>query len=115
MADFYDSFQDFRFGRIDVDTSANSYRSEGNESHLKVLENKIDTLHILTLASLELLMEKGVTKKQIEAKVEEIDLRDGQADGKVSAATKCSDCGHRVTKKRTHCFFCGSKVNTLGI
>lgn len=115
MAHFYDSFQDFKFGRLDADTSNNKYRSEGNESHLKVLEKKIDTLHLLTLASLELLMENGVTKAQIEAKIEEIDLRDGLADGKVSAATNCHDCGHRVSKKRTHCFFCGSKVNTLGI
>ncbi|MAP23455.1 MAG: hypothetical protein CL589_21240 [Alteromonadaceae bacterium] len=113
MANFYDSFQDFKFGRNDADTSQAKYRSEGNESHLKVLEDKIDSLYLLNLAALELLNELGISKEKIESKIEEIDLRDGKADGKVSSPTNCPDCGHRISKKRTHCFFCGSKVNSF--
>lgn len=49
MAYIYDSFQDFKFGRNDADTSQAKYRSEGNESHLKVLEDKIDSLYIYSI------------------------------------------------------------------
>ena len=65
-------------------------------------------------AALELLTELGITQSQIMKKIEEIDLRDGKLDEKLSQPTECADCGHRISKRRTNCFYCGSKINSFG-
>lgn len=114
MAILTDMFQDLRISKSSIDGDQTKSRSFQNESHLDVLSEKIDQLYIMNLASLELLNDLGVSRSQIQAKMEEIDLRDGKADGKVAPQTECSDCGHRVSKRRTHCFYCGSKVNQFG-
>lgn len=115
MLYLYDSFQDLRIDKADVKSSQAQQRSYDNKSHLGALEQKIDSLYLMNLAALELLSELGVSKKQIMDKIEEIDLRDGKADGKVSKVANCSDCGHRISKRRSNCFYCGAKINTVGL
>jgi len=109
-----DMFQDLRIGKNSIHGDQTQVRSFQNESHLNALSEKIDQLYIMNLAALELLNELGVSRAKIQAKIEEIDLRDGKADGKIAPQTECQDCGHRVSKRRTHCFYCGAKVNQLG-
>ena len=58
-----------------------------NEAHVDTLSEKIDQLYIMNLAALELLNELGISQKQIMEKIEEIDLRDGKADGKLAQPT----------------------------
>lgn len=103
----------YLFGRNDATTTQNKHRSQDIQQHIKVLEERINSLYLLNLAALELLQESGTPRHKIEEKIEEIDLRDGSKDGKLAPATHCPDCGHRVSKKRANCFFCGSKVNTF--
>lgn len=107
-------FQDLRIARSEVEGSQTTIRSYQNEGHVDTLSEKIDQLYIMNLAALELLNDVGVSQKQIMDKIEEIDLRDGKADGKAAQPTECSDCGHRVSKRRTNCFYCGAKINNLG-
>ena len=111
---FSNAFRDLRIGKSEIEGDHSKHRSHQNKSHLDVLSEKIDQLYIMNLAALELLSDLGVSKAEVMNKIEEIDLRDGKADGKVSPQTECTDCGHRVAKRRTHCFYCGSKVNQLG-
>lgn len=107
-------FQDLRISKNSVEGSQTKIRSYQNEAHVDTLSEKIDQLYIMNLAALELLNELGISQKQIMEKIEEIDLRDGKADGKLAQPTECSDCGHRISKRRTNCFYCGAKINNLG-
>jgi len=109
-----DWFQNLQIDKNSLESSQTKASTRNNESHLATLEEKIDSLYIMTLAALELLNEKGITKTQIMNKIEEIDLRDGKADGKVSQPTVCPDCGHKISKRRSNCFYCGSRINSFG-
>ena len=114
MKDLRDAFQDLRIGRLSVDSSSAKLKASANESHLRTIEEKIDSLYLMNLAALELLEEQGVSRQKILNKIEEIDLRDGKADGKVSPVSECNECGHRISQRRPHCFYCGAKVNQIG-
>ena len=81
-----------------------------NKNHLQALSEKVDVLSLLTVASLELLEEAGVSRARIEQKIEDVDLRDGVADGRLGAPELCQDCGHKVSAKRSFCFYCGASL-----
>lgn len=113
MQYLYNMFQDLRIGDQDIKLDQAKYRSFQNEAHAHTLAEKIDQLYIMNLAALELLNELGVSKSQIQRKIEEIDLRDGKKDGKIAAPNECSDCGRKISKRRSNCFYCGAKINQL--
>lgn len=52
-----------------------------------------------------------LSEAQLLAKIEEIDLRDGQADGRQGGAvrTRCGSCGRLNTGARRRCLYCGSQ------
>ena len=114
MSFLQNAFRDLRIANSEIEGDQTKIRAHQNESHLDVLSEKIDQLYVMNLAALELLGDLGVSQTEIMSKIEEIDLRDGKADGKLALPTECSDCGHRIAKRRTHCFYCGSKVNQIG-
>jgi hypothetical protein len=74
------------------------------------LEERIDRLVLLCRAMFELMQEtsNAFTEDRLLAKVLEIDLRDGQADGKMTAKPKrCPKCDAMIAPKFGRCLFCG--------
>ena len=73
------------------------------------LEERVDALALVTQALFELLQEtSGVSEAQLRAKITEIDLRDGQADGKMTPRPKkCPKCDAMMSPKFGRCLFCG--------
>lgn len=73
-------------------------------------QQTIDALSLSCTAMWELLSEKlGVTDDELLAKIEEIDLRDGELDGKMAGGKqKCSGCGRSNNAKRRRCLYCGT-------
>lgn len=71
-------------------------------------ERRIDRLVLACQALCELLRERdGLTSAEIQAKINEIDLRDGVLDGKMKPqVVKCSGCGRPVSSSRPKCIFC---------
>ena len=52
----------------------------------------------------------GLTEEKLSTKVVEIDLRDGQADGRMTPkGKKCPKCGAMMSPKFGRCLFCGQK------
>ena len=73
-----------------------------------ILENKIESLALTCHALVEILRQHGITSEMLAAKMEEIDLRDGKLDGRMSPVSKaCGRCGRRNSKNRTNCLYCG--------
>ncbi len=106
-------FQSFQI--VENKHKANSVDIKANRSIKDIdhLEERIDALALVTHAMWELIEERtDITKRDLENKVEEIDLRDGKLDGKLSSdITHCPDCGHKLNKRRKNCFWCGAKVS----
>ncbi|MBV2092822.1 MAG: hypothetical protein KUF72_18235 [Candidatus Thiodiazotropha sp. (ex Ctena orbiculata)] len=52
-----------------------------------------------------------MSESQLERKIEEIDLRDGNADGKLANNLKaCPECGRKPKIRRENCFWRGAKL-----
>ena len=72
------------------------------------MEQKIDRLALICRAMFELM--PGISEEQLKAKIQEIDLRDGQADGRMTPRGKrCPKCDAMMSPKFGRCLFCGHK------
>lgn len=109
-----DWFQNLRLNQNEQAIQQTKHSAQDNNSQLNALADRVDTLYLMSLAALELLQTQGISRQQILEKMEEIDLRDGKKDGKLAAPSVCPDCGHKVSSRRQHCFFCGSKLSGTG-
>lgn len=73
------------------------------------LEKRVDAIALVTQALFELLQESsGISEARLREKITEIDLRDGQADGKMTPRPKkCPKCDAMMSPKFGRCLFCG--------
>ncbi|GAB1267641.1 hypothetical protein NBRC116493_08940 [Aurantivibrio infirmus] len=89
--------------------------SHANLEGIRHVSSQIENLILANQAMWELLSEKhGLTENDLLQKMNEVDLRDGKQDGKITKKriTACSDCGHKITKQRQNCYWCGSVLVT---
>ena len=105
-----DLFQSSQINTNAKDATNARITSTANEEHLKLIAAKLDRVSLMAVAAIELLEELGISESRIAKKMEEIDLRDGQADGRMSAPKNCPDCGNKVSARRSSCYFCGSRI-----
>ncbi len=86
------------------------------QRRLNYMEEWLDRMSIGMMAMSELLTERhGITEADIEAKVREIDLRDGVEDGKVTRhMNKCPKCQRDNNGRRASCLYCGTALE-MGI
>jgi hypothetical protein len=84
------------------------------QSRVRVLEQQCERLNLAAMAMAEILRDRlGVTEKEIEAKLSEIDLRDGQLDGKVRPSPlSCSKCQRPNAANRQRCLYCGDALTS---
>jgi hypothetical protein len=81
------------------------------EAKVMALDDRIDRLVLVVQAIWELLQQSGLTEEQLEAKIKELDLRDGHEDGMMTrTASECRHCGAAVPPGRSTCQFCGSDI-----
>ena len=73
-----------------------------------------ERLYMVVQAMWELLKEKaGLTDADLEAKVQEIDMRDGRLDGQDLTQTvplTCRQCGRTILSGQSQCSWCGAQV-----
>lgn len=111
--DLWDVFQQ---GQIaDASARAEGARHDAQRAHDTALalqsrlEAKIDHLALITQALWELLRERtSLDDADVEAKMAEIDRRDGRHDGRISGAmTECQACRRPVHSRQRACPYCG--------
>lgn len=94
-------------------------RSNSDRTHQEVqrLEAKIDTLAIISQALWEVVREKtDLTEKDIEARIAEIDIRDGRKDGKITGKpTQCPACDRPTHTRLKACPYCGTTLKKTHI
>lgn len=73
------------------------------------LRRQVERLSLLNQALWELLRDRlGMTDAELEAKAAEVDLRDNQADGRITAhAVRCPKCGRVNNSRHAKCLYCG--------
>lgn len=88
------------------------------ESRVLGVDEKVARLSLIVQAMWELLEANGYTEEDLQAKVVEIDERDGALDGQVRRApSTCRSCGSVSPAGRPTCQMCGepfAEVDTFG-
>ena len=84
------------------------------QEDLRHAQARIDKLSLTCQALWEILRDNtGLTDEMLLQKVQEIDLRDGQADGKMSGAkvgSSCPKCSRPLNRKHRKCLYCGYEL-----
>jgi ribosomal protein S27AE len=118
------------FGMIGVAAKANQMRADANLKNIQAreyatraerecnnLEDRLDKLLLACTALWELLRDRtDLTEDDLLAKVQEVDLRDGQADGKITKTVKkCPRCGRTMSPRHGECLYCGERDLSAGV
>jgi hypothetical protein len=75
------------------------------------LDERIDEVALILRGMWALLEDGGVTAEQLRAKIEELDLADGVADGKVTRGpVDCPGCDSKIPTDLSKCQYCGTEV-----
>lgn len=113
----WDLLQQGRIGQANTTAESAKQASANNAERLHSevlrLEAKIDRLAIITQGLWELLSEKtGLTTEDIEARIAEIDIRDGRKDGKIMGKpTTCAKCARPTHTRLRSCPYCGTALD----
>jgi hypothetical protein len=97
-------------GRTSRAEAAASRAASDATRRVDELEDRLDRMALVNTALFELLCAKlGVTSDEIQRKVQQVDLRDGQADGKLGTvpAAPCRKCNRPISRKHARCLYCG--------
>jgi hypothetical protein len=80
------------------------------------LERRTEALTLACQALWEILQEElNLSEAAILKKMEEVDLRDGSLDGRMSAdVTACPGCQRSNKASRSQCLYCGEPLPALG-
>ncbi|MBN1943773.1 MAG: hypothetical protein JW849_10815 [Phycisphaerae bacterium] len=100
-----------RAAEADVKDVRSRDRSEKAQRDYDYLEERLDKLLLICSALWELLRDRTeLTEDDLIAKVQEVDLRDGRADGKISKTVKkCPKCGRTMSSRHRQCLYCGAE------
>lgn len=81
----------------------------GQAAAIRELTDQLDRLQLMNQALWELLRDRlGITEEELERKAEEVDLRDGKADGRMtSTAVRCPTCKRVNNARHGKCLYCG--------
>ena len=108
----WNSHQQRQIGEASVDASQAKGAADKAHTQLMRLEEKVDRLALASQALWELI--RAATKASddvLKKKMQEIDLRDGVKDGRMSrSARACPSCNRAVSRRHDKCMFCGTEV-----
>ena len=115
----WDLYQSHRIGQLDSrisDVQASRSHDQVARDVVFGLEEKVDRLALICCALFELVQAStGISEEQLRKKIREVDLRDGEADNRVTPrAKKCPKCEAMMSAKFRRCLFCGYKDDSPG-
>lgn len=101
------------------DSAASSQGSEANrkasnaQARIRVLEANLGRAFLICEALWELLRDRAkLTEQEFHDKLYEIDMRDGQIDGKNQRqVVQCPKCNRKVSPRHQACIYCGEIVD----
>src|SRR5688572_1029934 len=108
---FLEAHQYRRIADAESSASSAAARAGKVEADIHFLQRTVDKLILVNTALWSLLQEKtGLTDQQLLDRLEQIDLRDGHADGRIPPApANCPQCRRTLHPRHKHCIYCGQK------
>lgn len=99
-------------GNSDWGSSGGGSKANEQQNKIRDLEKRLDHLTIYVQAMWELIRENTrLEDSDIEVRVQEIDLRDGKADGKINALVRlCPACERKNSSTKKQCIYCGADL-----
>lgn len=84
------------------------------QTEVKLLRAQVERMALLNQALWELLRERlGLSDAELERMAQEVDMRDGIADGKMTArAVRCPACARVNNSRHAQCLYCGQPFQT---
>lgn len=112
MSLFWEVYQQGQISQAADAAREGAQRADQVQQGVRSLEQRLDKMVMINMALWTLLKEvSDLTDEDLLKRVEEIDLSDGQLDGKVRAsAQKCSQCNRTVSKRHGRCLYCGAEI-----
>lgn len=112
MPDIWDFIQHAQISGVSGKASDAKFSAEIANQRVQHLENRVEALALACQSMWELLAQKhGMTTQMLAEKMNEIDLRDGIKDGKVSLRTEnCKSCDHKLSQRHAFCYYCGAAL-----
>ncbi|HTE04589.1 MAG TPA: hypothetical protein VK824_00220 [Planctomycetota bacterium] len=100
--------------------SAAATRAEATRAHsaaervhedMLALDARVERLNLACAAMWSLLKQHGHGEEELLAKMQELDLLDGQVDGRLAPpARTCTACRRKSSGRRELCVYCGAKL-----
>ena len=108
----WDIFQEIQLNDLRAQQHGTDLSQRRTDGDVAELARQIRKIALVNQALYELLKERtGISDEELRRKIDEIDKRDGTADGKLSPKpVMCPKCGHIVTAGTLSCQSCGAKV-----
>lgn len=102
--------QSRRVNEAQATASRSASKATDAQRDVNYLDDRVDRLTMICMALWELLKERtDLTEEALLVKVQDIDLRDGQLDGKIrSDIKKCTKCSRVMSPKHSRCLYCGT-------
>ena len=105
-----DIYQYKKIGEAEAKAQSAHDKVSSAHDRISALEKRIDSLALFAQAVAEILEEKaGLHQDELLKKIEEIDLRDGNKDGRISVGggLKCEECKRTYNFRLNKCLYCG--------
>lgn len=85
-------------------------REDRSADVVRRLENRVEALVLVNMALWSFMKEKlGVTEEQLQERVREIDLTDGELNGRVvTPPAPCPKCQRPISARHQRCLYCGT-------
>jgi hypothetical protein len=112
----YDLHQNAKIGEANAKARAGLRQADRVSDRVDDLEERLDRMALLNLALWSILKEKlDVTDDELEARVQELDIQDGKADGRSqSKIIDCPDCQCPIQQRHRRCLYCGFQLHYSG-
>jgi hypothetical protein len=109
----WDLHQERRIGQAQDGANQAARKATDFQERVRFLEDRLDRMLLQNMAMWSLLRDTmGLTDQDLVARVQEIDLQDGVADGKVTrtAPTTCPRCQRMFSPRHQRCLYCGHEA-----
>lgn len=109
----WDLHQERRISDVQEGTNSAARKATDFQERVRFLEDRVDRLLLQNMAIWSLLRDSiGLTDQDLINRVEQIDLQDGVADGKVTRTgpTTCPRCQRSFSPRHRRCLYCGQEV-----
>ena len=108
---FWELNQQRRIGEVQAEARNSEMRTRDVQRDVELLQQSVEKLALVNAAMWSLLQEKaGLKNEDLANRMQQIDMQDGVADGRISpqSAMVCAKCQRPLSRTHERCMYCGA-------